>query len=375
MYMLRLFISCLLLAFLPLVAQAAESLSVDEFTEALSPPKSVASSETNEPVEKKPRFKFRGIGGIQEIPSKPSVTMHLTFALDSAKLSERSKAVLTNLGQALEKKALRGYLYQLEGHTCDLGTEEHNMDLSQRRALAVRNYLADNFELDSKQFEVAWFGETQPLGPNTDETARHQNRRVVIKNTLKAFDLSIDGNQPVVMQVKCLRGQVEEVVSDGETLAADDRYAVEFKTTDQMYVYLYQVDTIGKQQPLFPNAKFSDSNNPVPPDSYRRLPSPGQWFFLDDKSGKEQIILFAAKKTIDDPNAYCAELVSDEAMMPLMAENSKGTFKTRGLGGIVHETIETKNEQDIRSSKLAESKAESSENNNVYMVRLFFIHR
>ena len=369
MYMLRLFISFLLLTFIPLVAQATESLSVDEFTEALSPPKSVDSPETNEPVDKKPRFKFRGIGGVQEISTKPSVTMHLTFALDSAELSEGSKAVLTNLGHALEKKTLRGYVYQLEGHTCDLGTAQHNMDLSQRRALAVRYYLADNFELDSQQFEVAWFGETQPLVPNTDETARQQNRRVLIKNTLKAFDLPVAGNQPVVMQVKCLRGQIEEVVADGDTLKADDRYAVEFKTTDQIYVYVYQVDTVGKQQPLFPNPQFSDRNNPVLVDSYCRLPSPGQWFYLDTNSGKEQIILFAAKKPIDNPNAYCAELVSDEARMPLMAENSNSTFKTRGLGGIVHEPQAVQDNQGMLEPNSSTSDVD------VYVLRHFFIHQ
>ncbi|BBO84867.1 hypothetical protein DSCO28_54330 [Desulfosarcina ovata subsp. sediminis] len=147
MHMRRLFIFCLLLTLTPICVHATEPSTVDEFAKALSPAKTTTVQEAIDPDIKKTRFKFRGVGGIQKIAAQPSATMHLTFAIDSAELSEQSKSALTNLGHALEKKTLRRYVYQLEGHTCDLGTAEHNMDLSRRRALSVRNYLANRCRL------------------------------------------------------------------------------------------------------------------------------------------------------------------------------------------------------------------------------------
>ncbi|BBO84872.1 hypothetical protein DSCO28_54380 [Desulfosarcina ovata subsp. sediminis] len=221
---------------------------------------------------------------------------------------------------------------------------------------------------------VTWFGETQPLVPNTNETARYQNRRVVIKNTLKAFDLPISGNQPVVMQVKCMRGQVEAVVADGDTLTTEDRYAVEFKTTNNLHVYVYQVDAMGKSVALFPNSRFVKSNNPVSANSFRRLPAPGRWFYLDNNLGTEQIILIAAKNPIDDPNSFCANLIAGEKEAHLLAVESDAEFKTRGLGGIIHQANEKTDVEDDLSANSKTLYAESKVPGNVYVVQRVFIH-
>lgn len=66
----------------------------------------------------------------------------------------------------------------IEGHTCDLGSDAYNMDLSQRRANTVRNYSISN-GIDPARITTRAYGETRPAVPNTSESNRKLNRRIV----------------------------------------------------------------------------------------------------------------------------------------------------------------------------------------------------
>lgn len=65
----------------------------------------------------------------------------------------------------------------LEGHTDNVGDDQANMDLSQRRAEAVRQYLA-NKGVSLSRIETSGLGETKPKATNDTEEGRHINRRV-----------------------------------------------------------------------------------------------------------------------------------------------------------------------------------------------------
>ena len=69
---------------------------------------------------------------------------------------------------------------RVEGHTDSRGSNEYNMDLSIRRANAVKNLLAQRGVTDSR-IEVVGFGETMPAATNDTEAGRQKNRRVEIK--------------------------------------------------------------------------------------------------------------------------------------------------------------------------------------------------
>ena len=60
--------------------------------------------------------------------------------------------------------------------------EAFNVDLSRRRALAVRDYLASR-GIEVTQLAVAGYGESQPIADNTTDEGRQQNRRVVLSRT------------------------------------------------------------------------------------------------------------------------------------------------------------------------------------------------
>lgn len=65
----------------------------------------------------------------------------------------------------------------LEGHTDNVGDDNSNMELSENRAAAVKNYLV-NKGVDEYRIRYAWFGETKPKADNDTEEGRRLNRRV-----------------------------------------------------------------------------------------------------------------------------------------------------------------------------------------------------
>jgi len=69
---------------------------------------------------------------------------------------------------------------RVEGHTDSVGSETYNMDLSIRRATAVRDVLVQR-GVASTRLEIVGFGETMPVASNETEAGRLQNRRVEIK--------------------------------------------------------------------------------------------------------------------------------------------------------------------------------------------------
>ncbi len=69
---------------------------------------------------------------------------------------------------------------QVEGHTDSIGTETYNMDLSGRRAEAVKNLLVQRGVQPSRVLVMA-YGESAPIASNDTDYGRAANRRVEIK--------------------------------------------------------------------------------------------------------------------------------------------------------------------------------------------------
>jgi OOP family OmpA-OmpF porin len=67
----------------------------------------------------------------------------------------------------------------IEGHTDNVGGEQYNLQLSQRRAESVRKYLIDNFNIAPDRLKAEGFGESRPIASNSTPEGREQNRRVV----------------------------------------------------------------------------------------------------------------------------------------------------------------------------------------------------
>ncbi|PKN51803.1 MAG: hypothetical protein CVU55_10170 [Deltaproteobacteria bacterium HGW-Deltaproteobacteria-13] len=76
-------------------------------------------------------------------------------------------------------------LIRVEGHTDSKGSDEYNMDLSKRRANAVKTLLVLRGVAESR-IEVVGYGKTMPVATNDTEAGRQKNRRVEIRIAPKA---------------------------------------------------------------------------------------------------------------------------------------------------------------------------------------------
>jgi len=96
---------------------------------------------------------------------------------------DNNEAVLRLDGYPILDEAVKGLKVwgdvnvEVAGHTDSVGTDEHNMDLSQRRAEAVRAYLIGK-GISAERLVAKGYGESQPVADNDTEAGRFKNRRV-----------------------------------------------------------------------------------------------------------------------------------------------------------------------------------------------------
>lgn len=103
-------------------------------------------------------------------------TNDIHFASGSDKIEPNSANVLNEIGEAM--KSASGTIFVIIGHTDSDGEEADNQILSDKRALAVKKYLVDNFGIESNTLLTSGKGETEPVADNSTTEGKAQNRRV-----------------------------------------------------------------------------------------------------------------------------------------------------------------------------------------------------
>ena len=104
------------------------------------------------------------------------VTHGILFDTDSDRIKPESAAVLQSIARGLQ--ASPDLKVEIDGHTDSTGIAQHNMDLSKRRAEAVKTVLVSQFNIDASRLTTAGFGSSKPAAPNTTPEGKAQNRRV-----------------------------------------------------------------------------------------------------------------------------------------------------------------------------------------------------
>ena len=123
---------------------------------------------------------FEGKGlTVEQRNGKVYVSMEnkLLFKSGSWAIGSKGRIAIEQLGSVLADNPEIAVL--IEGHTDNVGSEQYNMALSQRRATSVLNYLTEQ-GIDKKILTAKGLGEVKPIASNANPAGRALNRRTEI---------------------------------------------------------------------------------------------------------------------------------------------------------------------------------------------------
>jgi outer membrane protein OmpA-like peptidoglycan-associated protein len=103
-------------------------------------------------------------------------TNAILFESGSANLKPQSMGVIRQISQVLQQE--QGMKLKIVGHTDADGNDASNMELSKKRADAVKNALVSVYNVSSDRLTTEGKGETEPMGDNGTSDGKAQNRRV-----------------------------------------------------------------------------------------------------------------------------------------------------------------------------------------------------
>jgi outer membrane protein OmpA-like peptidoglycan-associated protein len=114
------------------------------------------------------------------------------FKAGSALLAEAERSELDKFAENANSET--GFLIEVTGFASSDGDEDFNRRLSQKRASAVVQYLAENYSIPIRRFIFPMgYGEKQPVADNTTRDGRKENRRVEVRMLVSKGLVSSDG--------------------------------------------------------------------------------------------------------------------------------------------------------------------------------------
>lgn len=108
-------------------------------------------------------------------PPQKLVLEGVNFDFDKATLRQEDIAIINRDAASLEEWG--NVNIEVAGHTDSRGSDEYNINLSQQRAEAVRNYLVSK-GIAADRLSAKGYGESQPVAGNDTDEGRFKNRRV-----------------------------------------------------------------------------------------------------------------------------------------------------------------------------------------------------
>jgi outer membrane protein OmpA-like peptidoglycan-associated protein len=106
-------------------------------------------------------------------------TATVNFKFDSYELTPEATAALDQMAGQIKDR--NNFILEIQGFADATGTDAYNNQLTQRRADAVRRYLAEQHNIPLFRMHILGFGELRAVAENTTREGRAQNRRVEIR--------------------------------------------------------------------------------------------------------------------------------------------------------------------------------------------------
>lgn len=114
----------------------------------------------------------------KEDPVGTSYTATIEFDFGKADIRKESMPVIEKIARSLIENPDIEIL--VSGHTDNVGSDEFNLELSEKRAFSVKKALV-SLGVDAGRIETKGLGETMPVAPNSTEENRRKNRRTEFK--------------------------------------------------------------------------------------------------------------------------------------------------------------------------------------------------
>jgi outer membrane protein OmpA-like peptidoglycan-associated protein len=179
------------------VALAAEERSADEIIKALKPQRITRGLTTSPADAARNAQETKFVNSLRNRPTRsltvaerdqissiakkrPSIDLEVNFDYNSDNIGSKAAPQVTALGEALASPDLKGGTFILAGHTDAKGSDTYNQGLSERRAEAVKQFLAEKYGIDANNLVTVGYGKTQLKNPAEPFTG--ENRRVQVIN-------------------------------------------------------------------------------------------------------------------------------------------------------------------------------------------------
>src|SRR5690606_29587097 len=121
---------------------------------------------------------------------------NVLFEYNSDKLTATSMTTLDGIAPILTSDKIKNAYWLVEGHTDNVGSQNYNLPLSERRAASVKAYL-ESKGVPSSRMKSVGFGLSLPITTNDTEEGRARNRRVELKFADANFQpaaIEVDGD-------------------------------------------------------------------------------------------------------------------------------------------------------------------------------------
>ena len=107
---------------------------------------------------------------------KYCISLNIEYDIDKAEIRPQYNDEVARVGDFMKKYPTTTAV--IEGYTDEVGSDEHNMQLSQRRAEGVVKNLVDKFAIDPSRLSAKGYGKTRPVTDNASDAGRQKNRRI-----------------------------------------------------------------------------------------------------------------------------------------------------------------------------------------------------
>jgi len=112
----------------------------------------------------------------QKILEKGRATLDVEFDFDKAVVKPKYNKDIQSVAEVMKKYP--DLKIVIEGHTDNIGGKKYNLNLSQKRAEAVKNVMVTKYNIDPSRITAKGFGLSKPIASNATKEGRQKNRRV-----------------------------------------------------------------------------------------------------------------------------------------------------------------------------------------------------